>query len=230
MRNSSASLKRSQHYCRAMNSDTRTASNDSLRFVFKRIFDVIAAVMGLVILSPLLLLIGISIRLFDGGPVFYRQTRVGRYGQTFEVYKFRTMTVSQDEDAPQITAANDQRITKIGRHLRHHKLDELPQLLNVMLGEMSIVGPRPEVPQFVERYPADQRDIILSVRPGITDLASIEFREEMSLLSNVHDPQRFYVDDILPRKLELYVRYVREWSLLFDFRIIFRTIVKLAGK
>ena len=97
-----------------MNTDTRTASNDSLRFVFKRIFDVIAAVMGLVILSPLLLLIGISIRLFDGGPVFYRQTRVGRYGQTFEVYKFRTMTVSQDEDAPQITAANDQRITKIG--------------------------------------------------------------------------------------------------------------------
>ena len=213
-----------------MNTDTRTASNDSLRFVFKRIFDVIAAVMGLVILSPLLLLIGISIRLFDGGPVFYRQTRVGRYGQTFEVYKFRTMTVSQDEDAPQITAANDQRITKFGRHLRNHKLDELPQLLNVMLGEMSIVGPRPEVPQFVERYPADQRDIILSVRPGITDLASIEFREEMSLLSNVHDPQRFYVDDILPRKLELYVRYVREWSLLFDFRIIFRTIVKLAGK
>ena len=188
----------------------------------KRLFDVAASAAGLLLLAPLLLAIAVWIRLDSPGPVFFRQERVGLRGQPFRIFKFRSMRA--DNAGPQITVGADARITRSGRFIRAYKLDELPQLLNVLLGDMSIVGPRPEVPRYVALYPATVRDEVLSGRPGMTDWASVQYRSESALLAQSPDPERTYVETVLPAKLVLCQQYVRERSLLLDLKIIAMTL------
>lgn len=189
----------------------------------KRLFDLAASIAGLVTLLPLLVLIALWIKCDSAGPVLFRQVRVGRGGVPFRIFKFRTMTVNT-ESSSQITVGEDARITRCGSTLRRCKLDELPQLLNVVFGHMSLVGPRPEVPRYVELYPGKLREIVLSVPPGITDWASIHYREENALLGVADDPERVYVEEIMPTKLGLNVRYVQERSFLVDLQIILTTL------
>jgi lipopolysaccharide/colanic/teichoic acid biosynthesis glycosyltransferase len=189
----------------------------------KRLFDLLAALAGLAVLAPLFALAALWIRLDSPGPVFFRQQRVGRGGKLFAIYKFRTMADAPDA-AVQLTVGRDCRITRAGQFLRHYKLDELPQLINVVQGAMSLVGPRPEVPRYVACYPPEVRAIVLSVAPGITDWASILYREESAILGRAADPERIYLDTILPLKLDYYVRYVRERGFWSDLRIIFSTL------
>lgn len=189
----------------------------------KRLFDIAAALAGLVLLAPLFALLALWIKRDSPGPVFFRQQRVGRHGQLFAIYKFRTMTTAS-AGAVQLTVGDDARITRAGRFLRRYKLDELAQLINVLQGTMSLVGPRPEVPRYVACYPPAVRAIVLSVAPGITDWAAILYRDESSILARAADPERAYLDTILPAKLDYYVRYVRERSFWSDLRIIFSTL------
>jgi len=191
--------------------------------LIKRAFDFVAALLGLIFLAPLFAVVACWIKLDSPGPVFFQQQRIGRQGASFGIFKFRTMRVDS-ESKGQITVGNDARITRAGNFLRHYKIDELPQLINVVLGEMSLVGPRPEVPRYVDYYPEDVRKIVLSVLPGITDRASIEYKNESNLLADAPDSERAYIDVILPVKLEYYVRYVRERSFLIDLRIIGATL------
>lgn len=190
----------------------------------KRLFDAGLSALLLLLLTPLFVLIALCIKLDSRGPVFFRQTRVGRFGTHFRVIKFRTMRVDFGNCAPPITIGNDPRITRVGALLRRHKLDELPQFVNVLLGQMSIVGPRPEIPKYVAMYPAPIRDIVLSVRPGITDPASIEFKSESETLARSPNPERTYVEEIMPAKLRLGVAYVSQMSFWQDVAIVFRTI------
>ena len=190
----------------------------------KRGFDVITSLIGLVLLIPLLLIIALLIKLLMPGPVFFRQERVGRCGKSFRIFKFRTMCCDAEAKGRQITVGEDPRITRSGRFLRRYKLDELPQLLNVVLGEMSLVGPRPEVPRYVSLYPDDVRDQVLSVPPGITDYASIEYKDENAILGRAPDPDRAYIEEVMPVKLKYYLRYVAERSLWLDFILIIRTV------
>jgi lipopolysaccharide/colanic/teichoic acid biosynthesis glycosyltransferase len=192
----------------------------------KRLFDMLAAGCGLLLLAPVLLAIALWIRLDSPGPVLFRQRRVGRHGRLFDIYKFRTMA-DRPDDGRQLTVGQDPRITRAGRFLRRTKLDELPQLLNVLEGTMSLVGPRPEVPRYVDRYPPAVRQTVLSVAPGITDLAAIRFKDENDILGRAQDPERAYVETILPVKLEYYQRYVRERSFWLDLRIIFQTLAAI---
>lgn len=189
----------------------------------KRLFDIAAALAGLVLLAPLFALLALWIKRDSPGPVFFRQQRVGRHGQLFAIYKFRTMTTAP-AGAVQLTVGGDARITRAGQFLRRYKLDELAQLINVLQGTMSLVGPRPEVPRYVACYPPAVRAIVLSVAPGITDWAAILYRDESSILARAADPERAYLDTILPAKLDYYVRYVRERSFWSDLRIIFSTL------
>ena len=195
----------------------------------KRLFDIAFALLALLLLGPLLLAVALWVRLDSRGPVFFRQQRVGRSGQLFDIYKFRTMQTGAEAMGPQITVGEDARITRAGVWLRRAKVDELPQFLNVLRGDMSVVGPRPEVPRYVAQYPADVRETVLSVRPGITDLASIEFRDESALLARSSDPERTYVEQILPAKLRHAQEYVRTRSLWLDLRIIARTVLAVLG-
>jgi lipopolysaccharide/colanic/teichoic acid biosynthesis glycosyltransferase len=192
----------------------------------KRLFDVLAAGAGLVLLAPLLLLMALWIKLDSPGPVLFRQQRVGRHGVPFDIYKFRTMADRPDAGR-QLTVGRDPRITRAGHFLRRSKLDELPQLLNVLEGTMSLVGPRPEVPRYVACYPPEARKAVLSVAPGITDLASILYKEESEILGRAADPERAYIETILPVKLAYYQRYVRERSFWLDLRIIFQTLAAI---
>jgi lipopolysaccharide/colanic/teichoic acid biosynthesis glycosyltransferase len=192
----------------------------------KRLFDVVAAGCGLVLLAPVLLALALWIRLDSPGPTLFRQRRVGRYGRPFAIYKFRTMADRRDEGR-QLTVGLDPRITRAGRFLRRTKLDELPQLLNVLEGTMSLVGPRPEVPRYVDHYPPAVRETVLSVAPGITDLAAILYKEENDILGRAPDPEQAYIETILPVKLEYYQRYVRERSFWLDVRIICRTLAAI---
>jgi lipopolysaccharide/colanic/teichoic acid biosynthesis glycosyltransferase len=193
----------------------------------KRAFDLAAASVGLILLAPLFATIALWIKVDSRGPVFYRQQRVGRHGVLFNIYKFRTMA-ARAHDGRQLTVGADPRITRAGRFLRHYKLDELPQLINVVQGTMSLVGPRPEVPRYVACYPPQMRELVLSVAPGVTDWASILYKEESAILGRAADPERAYIETILPAKLEYYARYVRERNFWTDLRIIFRTLVALA--
>jgi lipopolysaccharide/colanic/teichoic acid biosynthesis glycosyltransferase len=193
----------------------------------KRAFDLVAASIGLLLLAPLFIVLALWIRLDSPGPVFYRQQRVGRGGMLFRIFKFRTM-VARPSDGRQLTVGRDPRVTRAGHFLRKSKLDELPQLLNVIQGSMSLVGPRPEVPRYVACYPPEVRALVLSVAPGITDWASILYKEESEILGRAADPEQAYVEKILPAKLEYYVRYVRERSLWVDLRIIVHTLVAIA--
>lgn len=191
-------------------------------FSAKRACDVVVAGVGLVALAPLFLALAIAVKLTSAGPIFYRGLRMGRGGQQFHIYKFRSMYQGEGWG---ITAAADPRITPLGQLLRRYKLDELPQLWNVIRGEMSIVGPRPEDPRYFEYYTSEQRDI-LSVRPGITGLTQLEFRCEENLLTAA-DPRRQYIEEIMPRKLDNDLRYLETQSLRLDLSIMLHTITAL---
>ena len=190
----------------------------------KRLFDMGFALVALMGIAPVLLLAALWIKLDSVGPVFFRQVRVGRHGQEFRIFKFRTMRVAAERLGPQITVGVDPRITTSGHFLRRYKIDELPQFLNVLLGDMSIVGPRPEVPRYVALYTPEQRRVVLSVRPGITDLASLEYKDENDLLGGSEDPEATYVEQVLPAKLALCVRYVQTRSFWGDLLIVVRTL------
>lgn len=196
----------------------------------KRLFDLIGAGFGLVVLSPFMLLIALAIKLDTRGPVFFRQERIGRYGKPFRIHKFRTMRHDPTDGGLQITVGADPRITRVGRWLREAKLDELPQLIDVLEGTMSLVGPRPEVPRYVAAYPAGLREQVLSVRPGITDPTSIAFKDEAALLARAVDPEKEYVEVILPQKLKLAVRYAEHASVATDLAVLMRTVVAIVGR
>ena len=195
-----------------------------LQLTLKRLMDVTVSGCALLVLWPVLLLIAAAIKIDDPGPVFYRQVRVGRGGKHFRIFKFRTMIVDADKKGLAITVGRDNRITRVGAFLRKSKLDELAQLINVFTGEMSFVGPRPEVPKYVDMYTPYQKQVLL-VRPGITDYASIAYRNENDLLEGAEDPERMYIDVIMPDKIELNMKYLREISPIADIRLIFKTIV-----
>ena len=192
--------------------------------MLKRTLDILASALGLVLLAPVLLVVALLIKLDSTGPVFFRQVRVGRYGQPFRIFKFRTMAQVQAPSAPQLTVAADARITRVGHWLRRSKLDELPQLIDVLRGTMSLVGPRPEVPRYVEHYPDESRERVLSVRPGITDFASVHYRNEGELLARAADPEREYIDVILPSKLRYAMHYVDNVSVADDLRVLGLTL------
>ena len=198
--------------------------------MWKRLFDVLGAGFGLVLLSPLLLGIALWIKLDSRGPVFFRQLRVGRFGVPFHIHKFRSMREDAPLAGPQITVGADPRITRAGLFLRRTKLDELPQLLDVLAGTMSLVGPRPEVPRYVAMYPLAVREKVLSVRPGITDPASIAYRDESTLLARAADPERVYVEQIMPAKLRYAAEYVDHMSLANDLRLIGATLKALLAR
>ncbi len=193
----------------------------------KKFFDLFFVVAGIVFSSPIFLIVSILIKRGSDGPILFKQERVGLNGKLFKVLKFRTMVVDAEQKGAKITTGGDPRITQAGQWLRKYKLDELPQLFNVLLGEMSLVGPRPEVPEYVEFYSAKQREIVLSVLPGITDTASIEFRNENDLLAGSKDPVKDYREKVLPIKLAYYEQYVKKRTLWMDFKIIIRTIVAI---
>ncbi len=190
----------------------------------KRLFDLLASGLGLLLLAPLLVLLALWVKLDSPGPVFFRQERVGLGGRVFRIHKFRTMVVDAENRGPQITVGKDSRVTRLGQWLRKYKIDELPQLIDVWLGHMSLVGPRPEVPRYVAAYPDDIRSVVLSVRPGVTDRASIEFKDENIILGRSSDPHKAYLEHVLPKKLNFYVDYVNDRSFFGDIKIILRTV------
>jgi len=190
----------------------------------KRLFDIIFSSLGLVLLFPVFVGISILIVKDTTGPIFFRQKRVGQHLCTIKIHKFRTMVVNASDIGPSITTDGDPRVTRVGKVLRKYKLDELPQLIDVFLGDMSLVGPRPEVPKYVETYSDTDKTIIFSVKPGITDKASIEFRNENELIANSSDVDSVYLEKILPIKLVYYREYVETRSLWLDIKIILKTV------
>lgn len=194
--------------------------------VIKRIFDIVMSLIGLIILGIPMIIIGIIIKLSSEGPVFYKQVRVGKSNKDFKILKFRTMIVDADKKGMQITVGKDPRITVIGHFLRKTKIDELPQLINVLKGEMSFVGPRPEVRKYVEMYDDYQKNV-LKIKPGITDLASIEYRDESTLLGQSANPEKTYIEEIMPTKLKLNLKYMQEFSFFYDIKLILKTLVKI---
>jgi lipopolysaccharide/colanic/teichoic acid biosynthesis glycosyltransferase len=190
----------------------------------KRMFDLTVSLLGLLILSPLMLGIAFAVRYEDGGPVFYRGERVGVNGRLFRIFKFRTMVVNAEKIGGMSTADNDPRITQVGQFLRKRKLDELAQLINVLKGEMSIVGPRPEVKYYVDMFTEEEK-AILTVRPGITDWASIWNPDEGAVLAGSADPEKTYMEKIRPEKISLQLKYVREQSFWVDLKIVARTLL-----
>ena len=190
----------------------------------KRLFDLLLSAAGLLLLAPLLAIVALAVRLDSPGPAMFRQERVGRGGRIFRIHKFRTMRSDAPALGPAVTVGADARITRVGQHLRRRRIDELPQLIDVLLGDMSLVGPRPEVPRYVAHYPAALRDKVLSVRPGITDPASLDFIDEASLLAAAPDPEACYVREILPRKLARQADYAQHATLWSDLEVIGRTL------
>lgn len=191
--------------------------------MFKRIFDIIIALFCIAIFSPMLVIIAILLKLEDGGPIFYRGQRVGLYGNLFRIFKFRTMVVNAEKLGGPSTAGGDPRITKTGAFLRKYKLDELPQLFNIINGDMSFVGPRPEVKIYTDMY-TDNEKVLLQLRPGITDYASIWNNDEAAILAGHADPEKAYLELVRPEKIRLQLKYYREKSLLTDLKIIFQTV------
>ncbi len=196
--------------------------------MIKRLFDIFFSFFGLVILSPFFLIISVIIVFDSKGGIFYKQTRVGLDNQDFRLLKFRSMKTGADKNSLLTVGGRDSRITKIGYYLRKYKLDELPQLINVLIGEMSFVGPRPEVRKYVELYSNEQLKV-LSVKPGITDYASIEFANENDLLGDSANPEQLYVKQIMPKKLTLNMKYIEDESLGTDIKLILKTIKKIIG-
>ncbi|CDG23243.1 Putative glycosyltransferase [Xenorhabdus poinarii G6] len=193
---------------------------------FKIFFDFIASFIGIVFLSPILVSIAIWIKMDSKGPIFFRQKRIGQCGEPFYIHKFRSMTLNSEQKG-QLTIGNDSRITNSGKFIRKYKLDELAQLIDVIQGKMSLVGPRPEVPEFMDKYSPEIKTEILSVKPGITDLASIEMIDENEILSQYSNPHQAYIDIIMPIKAKYYLSYVKQQSFCFDIKIIFKTIYKI---
>ena len=200
--------------------------NKKINMFFKRVFDISFSLIGIIVLCPIFLVLSLLIKITSKGPIFFHQIRVGRYGRKFKILKFRTMIVDAEKKGMQITVGKDKRITKIGFFLRKTKLDELPQLINVFKGDMSFVGPRPEVPKYVNLYTENQKKVLL-VRPGITDIASIEFRNENEILSRSYNPEKDYIEKIMNEKIELNYRYLKKISVYEDIKIIINTIVTI---
>ncbi len=195
----------------------------------KRLLDVAVAALGLLLLAPLFVIVAVAIKLDSPGPVFFRQERVGRAGRPFHIFKFRTMRTEPVPGDLQLTIGGDPRITRVGRWLRRSKLDEVPQLIDVLRGTMSLVGPRPEVPRWVERYPSERRSQVLSVRPGITDVASLKFRDESAILAQADDPEREYLEVIMPEKLRVAANYIERSTLKSDLRLLGLTLRTVVG-
>ena len=195
----------------------------------KRLFDIVASGCGLLFLSPLLLCVAIWIKLDSKGPVFFRQVRVGRYNKDFRMFKFRSMRIGSDKGSLVTIGKRDPRVTRSGYFIRKYKIDELPQLINVFIGNMSIVGPRPEVRHYVNYWTPEQLHV-LDVRPGITDPASIKFRNENELLEKVDNPEQFYIEVIMQEKIQLYLEYVKNASLGYDIQLIFQTFWTIIKK
>lgn len=191
----------------------------------KRIFDFVVSLVGVIVISPILLIVAIAIKIDSKGNVLFLQKRVGRNGKPFYIYKFRTMVTDAEKLGKQITVGKDNRITKVGAFLRKYKIDELPQLLNVVKGDMSLVGPRPEVPRYVELYSEEERRV-LEVRPGITDLASLRYKDENDILGKVENPEEYYINVIMKDKLKLNLEYIEKSNILLDISLIFKTIIK----
>jgi len=196
--------------------------------MIKRCFDIFASFIGLVILSPFFIIISIIILLDSRGSIFYKQVRVGKNNRDFKLFKFRSMSTGSDKKGLLTVGGRDSRITRSGYFIRKYKLDELPQLLNVLFGDMSLVGPRPEVRKYVDMYNVEQMKV-LSVKPGITDYASIEYSNENDLLAKSSEPEKTYIEEIMPAKLLLNQKYIAEQGLLTDLKIIFKTIGKIAS-
>ena len=195
----------------------------------KRLFDVLMSGLGLLVLSPLFLVLAVWIKLDSPGPVFYRQVRVGRFNKDFRIFKFRSMRVGADKGSLITVGGHDPRITRSGYFIRKFKLDELPQLINVFVGDMSLVGPRPEVRRYVDLYTPEQMHV-LDVRPGVTDMASIRYRNENELLETAADPDKYYVEVIMQDKLRLNLEYVEKRSFLLDLKLIFRTFYTIVAE
>ncbi len=194
------------------------------RRYIKRFIDIILSLTGLIIFAPFFLVIAVLIKKEDGGSVFFRQVRVGQNGRPFKIYKFRTMVENAERLGAKVTKEDDPRITEIGKFLRKYKIDELPQLINVLKGEMSLVGPRPEVPKYVELFKEDYKEI-LKVKPGITDYASLEYKDENKLLKGAENPEEIYIKEILPVKIKYYKRYIKDISFITDIKLIIKTIM-----
>jgi lipopolysaccharide/colanic/teichoic acid biosynthesis glycosyltransferase len=194
--------------------------------MIKRLFDLMITLPMLLLVSPFFLIIALLIKIGSNGPVFYKQVRVGLNNRDFKIFKFRTMHINADKAGLLTVGGRDPRVTPIGFFLRKYKLDELPQLLNVLLGSMSLVGPRPEVRKYVDLYNAEQQKV-LSVKPGITDYASIEYSEENDLLAKSSDPEKTYIEEIMPAKLLLNQKYIAEKSIITDIKIIWMTAIKI---
>lgn len=188
----------------------------------KRVFDIVASGLGLIVLSPLFLVLAIWIKLDSNGPVFYRQVRVGYKNKDFRIFKFRSMRVGADKGSLVTIGGHDPRVTRSGYFIRKFKFDELPQLINVFLGDMSLVGPRPEVRHYVDYWTPEQMHV-LDVRPGITDPASIKFRNENELMEKTEDPEKYYIEVIMQEKIKLYLEYVEKHSFWYDLGLIFKT-------
>lgn len=197
-----------------------------IHLLFKRLFDVVLSLIGILAALPVFTVVAVLIKKDTAGPVFFRQVRVGQYGTEFKMLKFRTMVHHADRLGLNITVGGDWRITKVGAVLRRFKIDELPQLLNIFIGEMSFVGPRPEVPEYVSSYTAEQR-LVLKLKPGITDYASIVFNDESSLLEKSGNPEKTYIEEIMPAKFKLNMRYFDEISIFCDIRLILMTLAKI---
>ena len=194
--------------------------------MLKRVFEIISAFLGLLFLSPLLLVVALWIKFDSKGPIFFRQERIGLHGTPFRIHKFRSMSVNTEKSS-RLTIGNDARITKAGHFIRKYKIDELPQLIDVLIGSMSLVGPRPEVAEFMNRYDPITREKILSVRPGITDWASIQMIDENEILGQYDNPKQAYIDIIMPMKSEYYISYAESHTFHEDLKIIFATIFKI---
>ena len=193
----------------------------------KRFFDFVFSLLGLLVLSPIFLTVALWVKRDSVGPIFFRQVRVGLNGKEFRIHKFRTMRMDAEAKGLQITVGEDPRITYSGRFLRKYKIDELPQLIDVLFGSMSLVGPRPEVPKYVAQYPPNIKSIALSVRPGITDRASIEFKDENEILGASAQPEKDYVEKVLPIKLRYHLEYASNASFLGDLKLIFLTLKEI---
>lgn len=192
----------------------------------KRLFDIISSGIGLILLSPVFLFLAVWIKLDSKGPVFYRQVRVGRKGRDFKIYKFRSMQQGADKKGLITVGGKDPRVTRSGYYIRKYKLDEFPQLINVFIGDMSVVGPRPEVRKYVDLYTEEQLKV-LTVKPGITDMASIKYRNENELLAKADDPDKMYIEVIMPDKLTLNLEYIKKQSFLYDIKLAFLTFKKI---
>ena len=194
----------------------------------KRLFDLLLSISGLLLLAPFFGAVVLWIKLDSPGPVFFRQVRVGQFGREFRIIKFRTMRMDAEQMGPQVSSEGDTRITPCGAFLRKYKIDELPQLINVIMGDMSLVGPRPEVPKYVAAYADDYRQILM-IKPGITDYASIEYSNEGELLRDIDDPEKKYLEEILPAKIVLYRTYLANRGMVTDVALIWQTVRKICS-